>query len=279
MSFSSEMDAAICPTTPALTKKLTHSYKAYFFGPFRITCDNQPISESEWRRNKAKTLLKWFLLNPGKLCTTDRLIELIWPGMTAGTASRNLHVTVHHLRYLLEPWLTTGQESRFIHHNRNKYYWFEMDGSWWTDILDIQHLSIMARGAEEQDNHHEALTCYHKIIEYCSLGFLPEDIYNDLFHPYRHQYERLYTETLEKLIQFYTQTERFDELLACSYQILAFDPYSELAIKAIINTSCRQGNLIEAIRKLDDFQNFLTQEGMIPSKGLSLLREKMVEAR
>src|SRR5579883_2352706 len=81
-------------------------YNAFFFGPFHVTRDEQPLGEPTWRRNKAKTLLKWFLLNPGDLFSVEQLSHVFWPEVAPKIAASNLHVTLHYLRRVLEPDLT-----------------------------------------------------------------------------------------------------------------------------------------------------------------------------
>lgn len=102
-------------------------FRAYSFGQFRLFCQDTFIRETMWRRNKAKTLLKWFLLNPGKLCSADQFIDLFWPDLTLEAASINLYVTIHCLRRLLEPALSPRQESKFIRRQSNNFYWLEIN--------------------------------------------------------------------------------------------------------------------------------------------------------
>ena len=56
------------------------------------------------------------------------------------TSHRSLHVTVHSLRYALEPGLPRGQESTFIRRNANNFYSFHMNETWWVDVVEVQHL-------------------------------------------------------------------------------------------------------------------------------------------
>src|SRR5437867_11627106 len=116
-------------------QKSTAFYKVHFFGPFRVMRGNQPVGEPMWRRNKAKTLLKWFLLNTGRMFSTDQLIAGFWPDMSKASAQRNLHVAIHYLRHLLEPDLPPRRESKYIRCNKDNLYWFERDESWWADIF------------------------------------------------------------------------------------------------------------------------------------------------
>src|SRR5690348_8113690 len=78
-------------------------YRAYLFGQFRFFQGQQSIAEEMRRRSKAGTLLKWFLLNPGTLCSADQFLDLFWSDISPETTLGNLHVTMHYLRRLLEP--------------------------------------------------------------------------------------------------------------------------------------------------------------------------------
>src|SRR5947209_979594 len=106
-------------TTSIPHQKSTTFYKVHFFGAFRVLRDNQPVGEPIWRRNKAKTLLKWFLLNAGRMFSTDQLIAGFWPDMSKTSAERNLHVAIHYLRHLLEPDLPPRHESKYIRRNKD----------------------------------------------------------------------------------------------------------------------------------------------------------------
>ena len=235
-------------------------YKAYLFGPFRVVRDNQVLGEPVWRRNKAKTLLKWFLLNPGKFLSVEQLNKLCWPDVEQTVASKNMHVTIHYLRRLLEPGLESGQKSTFIRRNRHNFYWFHLDESWWVDIIDIEHLSTSAKEADHSGNVTAAITYYRKLIEYYMLGFLPEEVYEDVFAPYRRQHDCAYAQILEKLMQLCTQVKMFDDVLTYGHQALSLDPYCESAVKAIASVYLEWGNVAGAIRSLDTFRDFLWQE-------------------
>lgn len=258
----------------------TALYKAYFFGPFRIVPRNQAISEFVWRRNKARSLLKWFLLNPSRMFSADQLIALFWPGIDRVSGLRNLHVTTNYLRHLLEPDLLPYQKSKFMRRNKNNFYWFEIDESWWADIFAVDSLLICAREAEQRGDVAAAIAHLNKIAHYCSLGFLPEDAYEDIFTPYRRQYERIATQVLESLIRLCSQSGMFDEVFSYSHQALLIDPYCELAVTAIVGAYFQQGNVSEASRCLDDFQNLLKEDlGLEPGEGILLLKEKFSRSR
>ncbi len=280
MSFSPESYPTELQSISAFSSETEAPYKAYFFGPFRLVFENQSLGESVWRRNKAKALLKWFLLNPGKLFSMEQLIKQFWPNTPPDSAMRNFHVTIHYLRHLLEPDLKPHQESKFVRRNKNNFYWFVLGGSWWSDVFDVQHHYGAAKDADRNGDAATAISHYRHVVSSCSRGFLPEDVYDDVFYLYRQQYDYIAIQALERLITLCSQMNMFDEVMTYSLQILSLDPYCEAAIKAIINVYLRQGNSAGAIRKLDDFQHFLRQElGITPSENILSLREKILKER
>ncbi|HEU5374004.1 MAG TPA: BTAD domain-containing putative transcriptional regulator [Ktedonobacteraceae bacterium] len=276
MAVVSELDRPEQDVTGATVAPAIR-YKAYLFGPFGVMRDDQLLGEPIWRRNKAKTLLKWFLLNPGKFFSVEQLSKLCWPGVEQAAAVKNLHVTIHYLRHLLEPELKAGQKSTFIRRNRHNFYWFELDESWWIDIFEIEQLSTAAKEAELCGEFLTAIAHYHELSEYYARGFLPEEVYEDAFSPYRRQYDCAHGQTLARLMQLCAQVNMFDDVLTYGLQALALDPYCEFAVKAIINVYLERGNAAGAIRMLDTFQDFLKQElGIEPGEDMLLLREKFL---
>src|SRR5579875_985292 len=229
--------------------------------------------------NKAKMLLKWFLLNSGDLFSVEQLGNLLWPNVSMKTAVANLHVTIHYLRHVLEPELPPSHSSTFIRRNRHNYYWFEFNDVWWTDVLDIQYLSTLRKEAERSGDISRAIALSNQLVSYYSLEFLPEDIYEDIFLPYRRQHDYAYTQLLEHLMQLYTQTNQFGDALSCALRILAVDPYNENAVKTMVHTYVLQGNTISALRQLDDFQRFLKEDmGIEPGKEILALRNTILQA-
>lgn len=254
-------------------------YRAYVFGQFRLLCQEKPIKETMWRRNKVKALLKWFLLNPGKLCSADEFIDLFWSDLPADTAFGNLYVTMHCLRHLLEPTLGPRESSQFIRRQSNNFYWFEMDESWWADVADVQQLFQTARSFDAHGDDVKASFYYRKVVSHCEPGFLPEDEGEEWLRPYRQHYEYIYIQVLSRLIQLYQQRNAPEEVLEYAYLALSLDPYCEPAMKAIIDVDVQQGHVGRAIRSLDDFGSFLRQKlGVEPSRELNALRVKIMDA-
>lgn len=252
------------------------TYRAYLFGQFRLFCGQQPVGQLLRRRTKARQLLKWFLLNPGKLCSADEFIDLFWPEISPETALGNFHVTLHYLRRVLQPTLNSRQESSYIRRKPNNFYWFQMDENWWIDASDVQALFERARSYDLLDDEQKAAFYYRKIAWYCSQGFLAEDESESWLLPYRRRYRHLYSQALGRLIQIYTRTQALEEVLEYAYQLLLIEPCHEEATRAIVDAHLQQGNVSIAQRRLDAFYQTLQRDlGLHPARDFYMLRERI----
>jgi DNA-binding SARP family transcriptional activator len=252
------------------------TYRGYLFGSFRFFRGEQSARELMQRRNKARLILKWFLLNPGKLGSADEFIDLFWPEISFKQALGNFHVTMHYLRRILEPGLSARAASTFIQRKPNNFYLFQLDESWWMDTSDIKMLLERAHDFDRYGDSSGATYYYRKIAGYCSQGFLPEDESEDWLLPYRRHYKHIYAHVLKRLIQISMQRNELEEVLEYAYQTLLVDPFDEIATRAIVDAYLQQENISGAQRRLDTFLSSLQQGlGLRPSKDLSMLRERI----
>lgn len=258
----------------------SESYEASLFGPFRITLSGRPLGEPTWRRNRARTLLKWFLVNPAELFSEEQLCFLFWPDRGREKAANNLHVTLHYLRHVLEPSLAPRCPSTFIRRNGQGYYWFDPQDLWWTDVLEVRALSAAAKEARRKGEISRAIALYEQSIAYYRLTFLPEDVYEDVFATHRCEHDIAHTESLNQLMHLYLRVGQLPSALSCAMQVLSIDPYREDAVKTIVHVYLRQGNFTSALRQLDDFLDTLRQDGSLaPDHELLTLRSNILQDR
>ncbi|WBC14947.1 BTAD domain-containing putative transcriptional regulator [Micromonospora sp. WMMA1998] len=266
--------AGVAATCPGSTGGAV--YRASFFGAFRLWRDGQPLGEPNWRRNRAKTLLKWFLLNPSTPVSEQHLCTLLWPDRSREKAVNNLHVTVHFLRHVLQPGLPARGRSSFIRRDDRKFYWFDLNHRWWTDVQEVRQLSAAARCAAEAGQTDRAIALYRRSVGYYRLGFLPEDVYEDVFATYRTQFETAHVDALVQLTRLHLAADQLPRALTCASAVLAIDPYHERAVLSIVDVHRRQGNLTAAIRQLDDYLRVLREHlGVDPDTKLQALRYRL----
>lgn len=251
------------------------SYRAYLFGPFHFFRHGQLTRQPDWHGTKVKTLLKLFLIDPGKIYSTEQLSDLLWPTLDLKSSVRSLHVSLHTLRRLLEPSLAPRQPSKFILRNEH-FYWFQIDESWWIDTSEVQRLFQKAKDLEKSGDFAAAIPHYRRVVNLCSRGLLPEDTYEDWCLPHRRRYQLMHSYAVERLIQFHSQHHDFEDVIEYANEALILDPYSESAMKAIIDAHMKQGNKAKALHEYEIFRKFLQVElGIEPSEEMSALRAKI----
>ena len=151
-----------------------------------------------------------------------------------------------------------------------------MNESWWIDTNDLEMLLERAREYDLRGDERRSAYYYRKAAQYYNQGFLPEDESESWLRPYRNRYKQNYLQVLMRLIQIYTQWDELEEILEYAYQAMLIDPYSEKAIRAIVEVHLQQGNIALAQRRLDAFWSSLhTDLGLHPNKELYTLRERM----
>jgi DNA-binding SARP family transcriptional activator len=258
-----------------LASELPGRFQAWCFGPFRVLRDGAEIADPAWgRRTSTRTLLKWFLLNPGEPFGPGELRDVLWPGRDGAKKANDLHVTLHGLRRVLEPGLSGRSPSRFIRTDAGRYR-FDPADRWWTDMQEVGRLWTSALASRDRGDHDEAIASLDRLLGYYSQGFLPEDLYTDAFAGFRDAQEQAHDEALRMLLGLYRDTGRRFEVVTCAQRILDRDGYAEFAVTALVEAHLEQGNLAAAIGELDRFT--LVQEndlGVRPSPHLLRLRDR-----
>ncbi|MFE9020834.1 BTAD domain-containing putative transcriptional regulator [Streptomyces sp. NPDC007808] len=254
-------------------------YEAWLFGPFRVYRAGAPLGDARRGRASARTLLKWFLLNPGQEFRDSELSDVLWPGGSGDRANR-LHVTQHSLRRILEPELATRQPSRFIRSDAGGHYWFDPSGAWWTDADDVAVLSKSACAARRAGDTPAAIAAYERLLAHYDRGFLPEDVYHDAFAPFRAAHERGHEEALLELLRLHRRAGHLYEALTCALRVLDRDPYAEEAATAAVEIHLQQGSLTGAVAQLEQFVRLLREDlGVPPSPALRALWERVRRVR
>ncbi|WP_017542018.1 AfsR/SARP family transcriptional regulator [Nocardiopsis halophila] len=251
-------------------------YEARFFGAFTVLRDGRPLEGPAWRRESVRTLLKWFLLHPGRRWRAAELCEVLWPGENGDRCPNRLHVTLHHLRRLLEPELPCRRPSSFIRSDRGGCYRFDTADRWRTDVAETRRLLRSADAARAADDAAAEIVACRELTAYYERTFLPEDLFTDAFAPVRTAYEREYQDVLSRLLR--ASLDAGDDFAAasCAATILDIDPYCEEAIAASVQVSLRQGHVLGAMEQLDDFLGTLQRElGTRPPHRLSRIRQRL----
>lgn len=257
-----------------------HRYTARLYGPFRVSRDSKLLNDAAaMGRTSARTLLKWFLLHPGVHVEPLDLCELLWPERVPRRQLNRLHVTLHDLRYLLEPKLTARQPSTFIRSDGKRGYRFDFDNRWWTDIIEIDRLLARGRRAEANEDLETAIASYEQLLDYYSRTFLPENLFDKAFDSCRTAYDVAQRDTENRLLRLYAIFGLTHKALPIALSVLERDPYSEEASTAIAEANLLQGNVLAARTRLATYAETVKRElGVDPGQATLRLRERIERA-
>lgn len=229
------------------------TYRAYLFGSFRLYRGSRRLGGDTFGRKKARLILIWFLLNPGKPESIEQFIDLFWPDSPPAKAIGNFHVALHCLRRMLEPQLRCGQESSFIRRSMNNFYTFQPDKRWWTDTADLEMLFERANACDSLGERRRACFYYGRVADYCAQEFLPEREYGEWLAAHRWRYEQIYAQALMRLMKLHSVSNEQEELLEYAYQMLQLDPQNVVATKAIFDSQVKSDDVGRARRTLRSF--------------------------
>lgn len=236
------------------------AYRAYLFGPFQLYHGQQRLDKEMLKRKKARLILIWFLLNPGKPGSMDQFIDLFWADSPPLKAIDSFHVAMHSLRRTLEPHLRAGKESSFIQRRPNNFYAFEAGEGWWTDAKDLEMLFERAYAYDSKGDRKRACFYYRRVASYGTQGFLPGHECGDWLTVHKWRYEQIYAQALTRLMELHMETGESEELLEYSYQMLQLDHQNTVATQVVIDAYLKFGHFERARRRLESFLESLPRD-------------------
>ncbi|MEU8238206.1 BTAD domain-containing putative transcriptional regulator [Actinoplanes missouriensis] len=254
------------------------TFQAYLFGPFRVFREAESLGQRSHRREKALMLLKWFLLNPGRLRSIDELIEMICPDTAPEKATASFHVAMHCLRRMLEPDLRRGEESSYILRSGTNFYRFEAGNRWWTDTGEVDWLFEQGRTSDDHGDARRACFYYGQLVAHPVRRFLEDDdSQTPWLVPYRRRYEGLHVQALLRLMQIHGERGETEEAAEYAYQMLMLDPYNERAAITVVESDLEHGRARHARRKLWRFVESCTRDlGISPSRDVLTLQDRVL---
>lgn len=248
-----------------------------FFGHFRMYREQEIVEETEWRRKKGKSILKFLVAHEGKPVSVDQLVDTFWPDIEPEKGYRNLHVTVHFLRRLLEPSLTSRSESSHILHE-NGFFRFVPTTDCFVDIYDYKNLFRLAESYKDEEQIEDMITCYKKMIELHGTGFLEDNLYEDWTESFRDEYKKMFFHTLIEVANYEEVHGHLDLAIDYLNRVLKVDPYDEKVHLQIMQIHLKKNNRNQAIRQYEKCMDLLRNElGIEPSSHLQDLYQKILQ--
>ncbi|HEX2922858.1 MAG TPA: BREX system ATP-binding domain-containing protein, partial [Chloroflexota bacterium] len=229
------------------------SLTVYTLGRFVVYRGHELIQDSEWRRRKAKTLLKLLLLAPNRQILRDYALDLLWPEQDEASAVNNLHRTLFVLRHVLQPDLNDSAPSRYVIFEHGNIMLNPAITIW----VDADEFERLIRAARQQP---EALSTYEAARALYHGDFLPEDLYEDWAAHRRESLLASYGELLQNMSSLYCQRAAYSEAIDCLQKLVQVDPTNEHGHRELMRAYTQAGYRHQALRPYQRAKEVLQRE-------------------
>lgn len=203
------------------------------FGRFEVHCNGRPVQD--WRRNKARTLLK-YLVDRRHPIPREVMLDLLWPETDIGPASNSLRVTLHALRQALGPIEGIADASR-------EYVVFD-GGSFqlnplvsrWIDVEEFAHSFAAGFRQERQGRVNAAITHYERCEDLYRDDYLVEDLYEDWTLARREELKDQFLLVITRLADHCLHVGDWHGCIVRCHKILQKDPCREDAYQRLMRS-------------------------------------------
>ena len=183
----------------------------------------QPVSD--WPRRSAKTLIKLLAIQPGHALHRERVIDVLWPKVSAESALNSLGKALHAARRALQPGLPRRQDSAYLR---------LADGML---VLDTERVVVDADEFEqlaEDALRRKEIAAYDAAIAAYAGELLPEDRYESWCSERRTALAELHIRLLLGMAEALEQRGSSSEAAKRLRNVLQQDPTRESAHRQLM---------------------------------------------
>jgi len=230
--------------------------RIWLLGGFRVALGSRLVPADDWRRNKARAIVKLLAMAPGHCLHRELLLEALWPELDADASGVNLRKALHFARRALAP-----------DHLRVR-------GA--LVCLEAAHLWVDSEAFEASVEAGDTA----RAVELYAGDLLPEDRFESWSEGPR---ERLRTRFCQTLLMRARDLEaRGDRRGAAGAleRLVALDPLDEDAHACLIRLRAEAGERRQAMLLYAQLEERLRQElGVAPGTELQRLRDDVASGR
>lgn len=221
-------------------------------GGFSVSVDGSVVTDQQWGRRNASTLVKVLALAKGRRLHREQVIDALWPDLPADLAGARLHQAAHYARRALGEAAGAAGRGVVLSHD---FVELLPDGEVSVDAVDFRGAAEAALAGRDAEAAAAALELRAGVL-------LPDDVYETWAQDHRESLEQLHRELLRL-------TGRWEDLLET-------DPADEQAHLALARSLADRGDLRAAMRQLERLELTLRRElGTAPGAEAESLRAEL----
>jgi len=221
--------------------------EAHALGETRVLVDSRPISEAEWRSNRAKEIF-FYLLCCGTGQMKEQITAALWPDLSPAKATSNFHINLYRARRAIFPGVFMLEQGQ---------YKINPDLNIWFDVVEFESLLNRAedlpRGSKAKAaNLEQAVELYR--------GPFMEEFYGEWTEMRRRELENKYLKTLSLLANLNGDRGKHDKAIALLEKLIAIDPYHDEVYCQLMEWHLATGDKVSALRIYKRYLDTVTSE-------------------
>lgn len=225
-------------------------------GVFEVTRGAEQIRPRDWKSRKALSIMKYLVAQKDAMSVSREVImELLWPGGTPESASKNLGVALSYLRKILEPDAIRGESSYLLTDGDTLRLELGNGGS--VDFRLFREKVREAVDVEESGNQKLYLEKLKQAEELFRGEFMAEDIYEDWCRPEREQLHKEYLDLLLRISNEFRRRGSLEEAFYYLDKAIKFDPDREDLYRSAMEVCAALGNRPGIERAFNNCREYL----------------------
>lgn len=247
--------------------------KIQALGSFSVYLGEVDLTQELNQRKSCRRLLLFFLANRQRAVPRDQIVEALWRDVSAPSGTNRFNVALHWLRKILEPTLESGDDSRVIRREVDRY-WLVSD-SFQLDVdVYLQMVLPLVHGSQRRKlSPYEEQGLVYATALYGG-DFLRDYPYEDFLIRERDRLREIQRTALVRLGDHYRLNRQGKRSLHYYQAALVLDGCSETVQRRVIFAHLLAGDRSGAIRAWQDCVRTLEVElGVKPERSTQILAE------
>ena len=243
-------------------------------GRFVLYRGTEEVSNREWQREKARSLLQLLIVNRKRHLHKDQILDALWPGLDTDAASSHFKVVFNAMLGVIEPGRPPRLNSFLVSREGPLYGLNPLSGTW-VDADEFESLVTKA-GKLAPFDPQGACDLYRSAISLYRGDFLQECLYDDWAIVERERLLAVYLRAAQSFAELLYGGHEIEECIDVCESILTRDMCWEEAYRLLMLCYLERGNRSMALRAYERCEAALQSEmGVSPSRDTAAVLERV----
>lgn len=231
------------------------------------------VAEGPWRRERVRELLAYLVVH--RTTTREAVVDALWPDLDAEAGANNLRANLSHLLTVLQPERAPKEPSYFVNQQGRALVLTGVDHLE-VDVWQLEDDLAEAEAAEDAGLPSLALAAYQRAVEHWR-GPLLADSRPAWAEPESERLRRRFVDAANRAAELALAAGQPKVAADLADRVLALDPWSERAYRALATSQLDRGDRSAARATLTRARAMLDDLGVEPESATQMLERRLRE--